>query len=518
MNYTITGIASLAALGSICSCGPAGQNEQPKGKPNVLFITVDDMRDYVGFLKGYEGKVFTPNMDRLAAQSVAFTNAHTAATVSCPSRNAMLSGKRPSTTGLYDNARWWKASLPELVTMPQYFKNNGYYSAGAGKVFHHTPGNNPPCSWNEYQDQVFDDPWVYNDPSWASIEKYWLNYGYHEPKMPNPEWKPLNGIQGLVNQMDWGAIPGKKEEEYGDVYIVNFARKFLSQKHEKPFFLALGTFRPHIPWHVPQKYFDMYPLESIVIPEKLENDLDDVPAVGKKLALAGKDYEIIKDAGKLKNAIQAYLASITFADAQLGAILDLLEKSGFSENTIIVYWSDHGWHFGTKEHWHKQTLWEECTRIPFIMKVPGVTQENSICDKPVDMVNVFPTLINLCGLPVLSGLDGHDMTPLLKDPGAPWEYPALTEIQVGNMAVRSQDWRYIRYNDGGEELYDRRSDPREWHNLAGDPKYLDVIEAHRKWLPARFAEPVPVRESYYFDPASYTFMDRKSGAFVDGKK
>ena len=483
---------------------------------NVLFITVDDMRDYVGYLNRYGGTVYTPNIDRLAESGIAFTNAHTAATVCCPSRNAMLSGKRPSTTGLYDNSQWWKAAIPDLVTMPQHFKNNGYYTAGAGKIFHHTPGNNPPCSWDEFQDQVFDDPWVF--AKW-SPERYFLNFGYRREQVPFPDWKPLNGISKITNAaMDWGALPGKDEADYGDVQIVNFARDFFSREHEKPFFLALGTYRPHIPWHVPQKYFDMYPLEDIVLPDIKEDDLEDIPPFGKKLAHANKDYQIIRGADKLKEALQAYLASITFADDQLGAILDLLEASGHAENTIIVFWSDHGWHFGTKEHWHKQTLWEESTRIPFVIKVPGMTQPDKVCHKPVDMVNVFPTLISLCDLPEMLDLDGHDMTSLLQDPEAEWEYPAISEIKTRNMAVRSMNWRYILYNDCKEELYDRRKDPNEWNNLAGDTQYSAIIEEHKKWIPEQYAKPVPGKGNYFFDPYSYTYMNRETGAFVDGKE
>jgi arylsulfatase A-like enzyme len=504
----ITGILTTGFVSEVF-----GQQTQ---KPyNVLFITVDDMRDYVGYLNGYRGIVHTPNIDRLAKSGVAFTNAHTASTVCCPSRNAMMTGKRPSSTGLYDNSQWWKAALPDLVTMPQHFKNNGYHTAGAGKIFHHTPGNNPPCSWNEFQDQVFDDPWVF--AKW-SPERYFLNFGYRGEQTPFPDWKPLNGIKEIKNAaMDWGAIPGKSEADYGDVQIVNFARDFLSREHDKPFFLALGTYRPHIPWHVPQKYFDMYPLEDIVLPNINEDDLEDIPPMGKKLAHANTDYQTIGAADKLKEALQAYLASITFADAQLGAILDLLEASGHADNTIIVFWSDHGWHFGTKEHWHKQTLWEECTRIPFIITVPGMTRPEMRCHKPVDMVNVFPTLISLCDLPILTDLDGYDMTPLLQDPESDWAYPARSEIKTGNMAVRSQNWRYIRYRDGTEELYDRRKDPAEWNNLAGDASYTEIIQEHRKWIP-EYADPLPGKVNYFFDPYSYTFMDRISGAFVDGKK
>jgi len=376
------------------------------------------MKDWVGFLDGYEGQVYTPNMDRLASEGMAFTNAHTSATVCCPSRNAMMLGKRPSTTGLYNNNQWWKAACPDEVPMPQYFKNHGYYTAGAGKVFHHTPGNNPPCSWDEFQEQVFDDPWNFAD--W-SPERYFLKYGYRGPILPYPEWKPLNGILPIRSELDWGAIPGKKEEDYGDVQAVNFAKKFLEKEHDKPFFLAIGTFKPHLPWYVPQKYFDMYSLENIVLPNVKDNDLDDIPPIGKKLALAKEgDFDQIRDEGKWKKAVQAYLACITFADAQVGGILDALSKSRYLENTIVVLWSDHGW-------------WEECTRIPFIVKAPGVTIPNSLCNKPVDMVNVFPTLLSLCHLPEKSDIDGHDMTPLLKNVDSPWEFPALTEIKTGNM-------------------------------------------------------------------------------------
>ena len=167
-----------------------------------------------------------------------------------------------------------------------------------------------------------------------------------------------------------------------------------------------------------------------------------------ELAMAGNNVFVkIKEYGKYKEAMQAYLACITFADAQLGAVLDLLENSKYADNTIVVFWSDHGWHHGTKQHWAKQTLWEECTRIPFVIKVPGMKYKDNICTRPVDMVNVFPTLVSLCALPEKDGLDGYDMSPLLRDPGAKWEYPAISEIKVGNVAIRSQDWRYIHYRD-----------------------------------------------------------------------
>ncbi|MEM7368128.1 MAG: sulfatase [Bacteroidota bacterium] len=500
-------------LSCFLSCTIQSKENRP---PNVLLISVDDMKDWVGYLGGYEGKVYTPNIDGLASSGLAFTNAHTAASVCCPSRNALLLGKRPSTTGLYNNNQWWKAVYPEEVSLPQYFKQHGYYTAGAGKVFHHTPGNNPPCSWDEFQDQVFDDPW--NFAEW-STERYFLTYGYRNPILPFPDWKPLNGIFPHRSEMDWGAIPGKAEAEYGDVQASNFAKDFLSKDHQKPFFLAVGTYRPHLPWHVPQQYFDRYPLEEIVLPTIKADDLNDIPDEGLRLAKAkADDFEQIQTANKWKEAIQAYLASITFADEQVGTILDALAASRYKDNTIIVLLSDHGWHLGSKQHWHKQTLWEECTRIPFIIKTAGLGPEGQSCDQPVDLVNVFPTLLSLCSLPEKEGLDGYDMTPLLKNPQTVWEYPALTEIKMGNMAVRSEKWRYIQYRDGGEELYDLEKDPNEWNNLAMGLEYKKIIDLHRKWIPASFAPSVPGKGSFYFDPYAYSFLDRETKAFVDGKQ
>jgi choline-sulfatase len=490
-------------------------NKETSNRPNIVFVMVDDMNDWVGYLGGYGGKVYTPNIDKLASGGVRFLNAHTSAPVCNPSRNAILLGKSPSTTGLYNNNQWWKSVYPDAVTLPQYFKNHGYHTAGAGKIFHHTPGNNPPVSWHEYQEQVFDDPWLFDHKQWDA-EKYFLHYGYRGPIVPEPEWKPLNRINSTNAELDWGAIPNKPEAEYGDVQAVNFAKAFLRKKHSKPFFLTIGIYRPHLPWHVPQKYFDLYPLDDVLLPKVKEDDLDDIPAMGRQMARANNSFEDIMNAGKWKEAVRAYLASISFADAQVGSILDALDKSSYRDNTIIVFWSDHGFHLGEKGHWNKQTLWERCTRIPFVIKTPGV--KANISDKPVDMLSVYPTLLSLAGLPAKPDLEGHDLTPLLNNSNLKWEFPAITVHGKGNVAIRSQKWRYIRYNDGGEELYDHEEDPNEWVNLAGQKKYSEVIKAHQKWVPASFADPVVGKGDWFFDPHEYTWLHRKTGAFIDGKK
>lgn len=490
---------------------------KPTEKPNVLLLSVDDMRDFVGFLDGYPGEVYTPNMDRLASMGIAFTNAHIACPLSCPSRNATMTGRYPSTTGLYDNNQWMKAVYPDMPTIPSYFKQNGYYTACAGKIFHHTPGNNAPSNWSDWekcQDIVFDDTWQTAD---FTPEKFW-QYGYRGPIPQKPDWKPLNQIKGLPNPMDWGPIPGKPAEEYGDIAVTEYAKKFLSCKHESPFFLALGTFKPHIPWHVAKKYFDMYPLDEIVLPERLDNDLDDVPAGGRKLALDNDNYQVIRDAGKLKEAVQAYLACITFVDEQIGEILDALESSPYAKNTIVVFWSDHGWHFGEKDHWHKRTLWEECTRIPFVVYDPSNKNNGKECNASVDMTAMFPTLISLCGLPELEGLDGVDISQLIRHPESKWNTPARTVFKKGNIAIRSDRWRYIRYADGGEELYDHSKDPHEWHNLANDPACQQIKQELGKWVPAEFHKPVAGKNTFLFDPYAFTFLNKETGAFIDGNK
>lgn len=504
------GIRTLLPMTAAVLCGCSDKPEYP----NVLLILVDDMKDWTGYLDGYEGVVNTPNIDRLAEQGIAFTNAHTAASISCPSRNAIFSGLRPSTTGLYNNNQWWKAVCPNMKTMPQYFREHGYYSVGIGKVFHHTPGNNPPCSWDENHEMVSDVPWNFAD--WTP-EQFFLNYGYRGEIVPYPDWKPANGLYPISAELDWGAIPEKPEEEYGDCIATDIFEEFMDEDLDKPFYCAIGIFKPHLPWHVPQKYYDMYPLDQIVLPAVKEDDLDDLPIQGRRLAKAkSKDFKKIKSADKWKDAVQAYLASITFADDQVGKVLDILEKSGKADNTIVVLCSDHGWHLGSKGHWHKSTLWEECTRIPFIMKVPGCGHR--VCEAPVDLTNVYPTLLSLCGLPVPDNLDGHDMATLIDGTGDSWPYPAQTEILVGNMAIRDSTWRYIRYKDGCEELYNLESDPNEWTNLADVSEYHQVKERLGKWIPEKFAEPLPQKTDYFFDPYAYTYMNRVTGEFIDGKK
>ena len=484
----------LAGLGAGCT---ARRRDNP-AKPNVLFISVDDMRDWTAGLGGYAGDVHTPNQERLASRGVRFTNAHCASTVCNPSRTAIMLGLRPSTTGVYNNGQWWRPAHPDVVTIPMHFRANGHYAAGAGKVFHHTAGFNPPDQWDEFTRIVFDDPW----DKTAKVNYPWV------PPAPAPPGHPFNGLRPYRHEFDWGVLE-KPEHEHGDALAVDLVIELLRRDHEQPSFLAAGIFHPHLPWYVPRKYLDLYPLESIRLPEVPEDDLRDIPPEGQELARARReDLEKVLAAGKWKELAQAYLASITFADAQLGRLLDALDASGRADNTVIIFWSDHGWHLGEKSHLHKSTLWEEATRVPFMIAAPGITTPGTSCSRPVGLIDIYPTLNEICGLAEKPELDGHSLVPLLRDPSRGWEWPAVTTYQRGQHAVRDERWRYIRYSDGTEELYDHASDPNEWNNVAAVPENGAVKQKLAGWIPANDAEPIPSKNAYIFDPETYTWERR----------
>ena len=467
-------------LGSALAAAAAPAFGQSGAKrPNVLFLSVDDMNDWVGCLGGYPG-VKTPNIDRLARRGVLFRDAHCSAPLCNPSRTALLTGRRPDSTGIYGNTEYWRPVLPDVVTLPMFFKRNGYHVAGAGKVFHHTSGFNPPDQWDEFQIQEFDDPW-YRRAEWYP----WVK------KIPNPPGHPFNGLaeDDFAGEFDWGALPDRPEETYGDMAAVRFGREFLGKEHAKPFFLAVGLWHPHIPLFAPQEYFDMYPAENVRLPEVPGNDLDDLPAVGQALAAVRRaEHERIVREGKWKDAVRAYLACISFADRMVGYVLDALERSSYADNTVVVLWSDHGWHLGEKRHWHKGTLWQRATHVPMIWAGPGVERAGVDRTQPVELLDMYPTLAELCALDPPPGLEGISLGPQLRDPDAP-RRPAVCTHQANNHAVITPRWRYIRYRDGGEELYDRVQDPNEWTNLAGLPEHAALKRSWRTFCPS----PAPSR-------------------------
>ena len=484
------------------SAGAVAQGEPP----NVLFLAVDDMKDWVNCLGGYEGTVHTPNIDRLASRGMLFTNAHCPSPKCAPSRAAIMTGLRPSTTGLYDNGHWWLPNLPDVVTIPAHFRSHGYRVTGAGKIFHHTAGNHPPNQWDDFLRLTFR-----NDPWFRGVK---LNYPW-STSGPTPEGFPFGGVAGLGHENDWGSL-GIPEADYDDSKSVDYAVDALKQHLPGPFFLACGIFRPHLPWYVPRQYFDRYKLEDVLLPKVKENDLEDVPPEGREFAQARRsDFQTILKADKYRQAVRAYLASITFADAQIGRVLDALDAGPYAGNTVIVLWSDHGWHLGEKNHWHKTTLWEEATRVPLIIRVPGYPPGR--CAAPVNLIDLYPTLIELCGLASIAKHDGVSLVPLLKNPTALWERPSITQFKRGNAAVRSRRYRYIRYRDGGEELYDHQMDPYEWDNLANDPKHKRIKAELAAALPDSWAEPAAKKGSFSFDPAAYTWTHKENGSITYGR-
>jgi arylsulfatase A-like enzyme len=438
-------------------------------KPNVLFIAIDDLRDWVHYL-GANPQVKTPNLDRLAARGLYFTRSYCAAPLCNPSRTALLSGLRPGATGVYHNFVDWRKALPEgTVTLPMLFKANGYYVAGAGKIYHSRYRRD--SDWNDYL------------PSNSGEEDDLLDAA--SPR----DGKGAKAEPLTVGKLEFGPISGG-DDALEDYHSVSYIVKKLGEEREQPFFLACGLKKPHLPWTVPRKYFDLYPLDSIVLPKILETDLDDVPPMGVKFAKR-KEHDAIVAAGKWKDAVQAYLATISYSDAMIGRLLDGFDRSGHQGDTIVCCWSDHGWHLGEKLHWHKSTLWEEAGRAPFIFVVPGLTTPGSNCARTVDYMSIYPTLAELCGLSVPLHVQGVSIRSLLADPAAAWDRPAITTHQCGNHSVRSERWRYIHYADGGEELYDHQEDPLEWTNLAKDAKYDSVKAELAKWLPTQNAEAPP---------------------------
>ena len=455
-------------------------------RPNVLMIVVDDMNDWVGCLRGHPDAK-TPNIDRLAARGMLFANAHCAAPVCNASRVATLTGRRPGSTGIYDNSVRWHEAMPNIISMPQHFKASGYHVAGGGKVYHHMPGFNRMNDWHSFHNQQFDGHYQDRLHRGLDVKSFQFPDGFPLNQLPNV--KALRKPPKNPREFDWGPLD-KTDDETGDGRMISWAEKMLYQAPPEPFFLAVGIYRPHLPFYTPAKYFDLYQRELISLPPLNPTDLDDLPATGLKFASQRReDFELVLETGKYRELVHAYLASISFADAMVGRLLKALDDSGHADNTMIVFWSDHGWHFGEKQHLHKFTLWERATHIPLIMVAPGVTSPGMVCKQPVDMLDLFPTLNELCKLPEVERLDGHSIAPLLKDPTQTWKHPAMTSHGQNNHAVRSKRWRYIRYADGGEELYDHSNDPNEWTNLATRPEFADVRAELAQWLPAEDAKP-----------------------------
>ena len=462
-------------------------------QPNVLLILADDLNDWVGSLTDHPN-AHTPNIDRLAAGGMLFRQAYASSPKCNPSRTALLLGLAPSTTGIYDNGHWWRPHLPEAIALPEAFRRAGYHVAGGGKIFHHTAGFNPPDLWDEYFDLQFDDPWDRSGSAYPGIGL-----------APAPPGHPLAGMTPFRHELDWGSLP-IRESDYGDARTVAWAADFLRQDRAEPFLLAVGLFHPHLPWYAPQRFFAAFEEGQTALPRAPADDLADVPAEGRRLAGRGADvFTAIRRAGKWAQAVRAYAANIAFADALVGQLLHALQESPHADNTLVVFASDHGFHLGEKQHWHKSTLWERATHVPLVIRGPRVTP-GTACDRPVSLLDIYPTLLDLAGIAPSSGLDGRSLASLLTDPDSePNRHAGITYLR-GNHAVRQGRWLYIRYHDGGEELYDRDADPHELENLAHREELLETKRALAELLPRENAAAAPLKSAYMFDADAYSWV------------
>ena len=467
--------AFLRNAGTAFAAGVLGrsawaQDHHGAKRPNVVFIAIDDQNDWVGPLGGHP-LAKTPNLDRLAARGTTFLNAHIQSPICNPSRTSLMLGLRPTTTGIYGLSPWFR-TLPQWrdrVALPQHFKAYGYRTFTTGKVYHGNAGG----------------------PKKRAIEF--------------DEWGPPGGVgarpkkklipptpMGNHPLMDWGVFPHRDEDKQ-DYKVASWAVEQLkAMPKNQPFFLAAGFFLPHVPCYATQKWFDLYPDDDSVLPNIKDDDRDDTPRFSWYLhwSLPEPRLKWVRDNNQWRNLVRSYLASTSFVDAQVGRILDALETAGLTDNTIVVVWGDHGWHLGEKGITGKNTLWERSTRVPLLFAGPGV-KAGQRCTRPAELLDLYPTLIELCGLKSRNDLEGISLAPQLRNAKAKRERPAITSHNQGNHGIRSERWRYIRYADGTEELYDHQNDPHEWTNLAGNPKFAAIIKEHRKWLPRIDRPPAP---------------------------
>jgi choline-sulfatase len=462
----VTGFLLLAgspvAHPSAAATQPSLSSDRP---PNVVMIVIDDQNDWIGCLNGHP-QARTPHIDRLAKRGTLFLSAHCQSPLCNPSRTSVMTGLRPSTTGVYGLSPGLRAveALRAVTTLPRHFSNHGYETLMAGKIYHGDYGRIP-------ADHEFD---TVGPPAGIGPRPT-------SPLVETPSHHPL---------VDWGTFP-HRDEDKGDWKLASWTVEQLQQPHEKPFFLSTGFFLPHVPCYVTQKWYDLFPDETLQLPTVPADDRSDTPRFSWYLhwKLPEPRLRFLQEASQWKNLVRSYLASTAFVDAQVGRILDALDASPYADNTIVVLWSDHGWHLGEKAVTGKNTLWERSTRVPLIFAGPKIGA-NAACDQPVELLDIYPTLADLCDLPLPEFLEGHSLTPQLRNAAETRVWPAITTHNHDNHSVRSLNWRYIRYADSSEELYNTIDDPHEWTNVAGDIALTSTLQSHRELLPALNRRPV----------------------------
>jgi len=446
-----------------------------RAKPNALFIAVDDLNDWVGCMKGHP-QAKTPHIDRLAERGMLFTNAHCQGPICGPSRASLLSGFYPHRTGIYQQPGGKAMEKDEKFfhgrMIPHCFSSHGYHAWGVGKIAH------------GYSDRKL-------------FHSYGGKFSGSGPKPPNgkrfnyyPPDIPFTGTQ-----TDWGAFP-ERDEDMTDYKVADWAVERLGRKSDKPFFLGVGFVRPHVPFYAPQKWLDLFPLEKIELPPVLADDLLDVPETSRRMHDLPKypklDFLRKNEDEQFRRCVRAYLACITFVDHQVGRVLDALDQGPHAEDTVVILFSDHGYHIGEKDRVSKHSLWEESTRVPLIV-APAKSQGSEFgdagrkCSRPVGLIDLYPTLLEMCGLPPNPSNEGKSLVPLLRNPSDDWRFAVLTTYARENHALRSERFRYMRMEDGTEEFYDHKDDPQEWRNLAGDKRHAKTIKRFRNALPKRDA-------------------------------
>lgn len=456
-NSGLSHLRQIVFLMLVYVCSVAVQHRaacaQQPARPNVVLISIDDLNDWTGCLGGHP-QAKTPNIDRLAKRGTLFANAHCQSPVCNPSRASMMTGRYPHASGVYFLSPDLKQApaLKDLTTLPEAFALAGYRTMAVGKLFH---GG----------DQRF-------------FQSYGGNNGGFGPrpqkKISQPHGHPL---------WDWGTYPADNED-MPDWKAADWAVERLAETHDSPFFLAVGFYRPHVPMYAPQQWFDEHPREEIQLPLVNEKDREDLSQYAIDLTNrehVSPEHEWVKSANQWEHAVQAYLASITFADHCVGRVLDALDASTHRDDTIVVLFSDHGFHLGEKQRWAKRTLWEDGTRVPLIVSAPGFAPNTS--HRPAELIDIYPTLLELAGMKEDSAQQGQSLVPLMQDPDAPWGHPAITSFGPDNYAVRSTRYRFIQYRDGSQELYDHQSDPHEWRNVVDDPNLAEVVRFHAGFVP-----------------------------------
>jgi len=429
-------------------------------RPNILMISIDDLNDWTGFLGGHPDAL-TPNMDALAKRGRNFANAHCAVPVCSASRVSVMSGMAATTHGSYELGPRYEQlpALKDAPTMQGYFKDQGYYTMEGGKVLHH---------------------------GFSGRLAKGIDRSLGRKRSPRPKER-MNRPANWSGAWDWGAYP-ENDAEMADLQLARRAAEALREDFEKPFFISVGFFRPHVPLFVPPKWFKLYDVEKLALPTNPKSDLDDLPKNFLNInnyAVAPTHDEVVGN-NKQRSLTQAYLASISFVDHCVGVVLNALSASRYADNTIVVLWSDHGFHLGEKQHWAKRTLWEESTRVPLLIAGPGV-ETGEPCREPASLIDIYPTLIELCGLPKNPRLEGVSLVPQLNNPETPRIKPAITSSYFGNHSIRTRDWRLIVYRDGARELYDHRRDSNEFNNLVDVPEHKAIQEELSRWLPRNAA-------------------------------